>query len=212
MTDAEISEELASGDRSRIGDIQPVELWGQMDAAMDLSGRDASRLLRRIAALMEVRGDDTFRVRAFTNAARAIERLSGDVGALARGGELLAIKGVGKGTASILADAARGGDTGRVQPGAAARMPPDRWAEERALFIRLRPQAEMGRWSNVEPHLAERPWLDVCAGPGGKAALLGGAAATGGCPVPAAALSGQCPAGVRADGVVGLGVLLSPAP
>jgi soluble lytic murein transglycosylase len=55
----------------------------------------------------------------------------------------------------LLAAADRGGDAGRVQPEAAARMPPDRWAEERALFIRLRPQAEMGRWSNVEPHLAE---------------------------------------------------------
>ena len=55
----------------------------------------------------------------------------------------------------LLAAADRGGDTGRVQPEAAARMPPDRWAEERALFMRLRPQAEMGRWSNVEPHLAE---------------------------------------------------------
>ena len=32
--------------------------------------------------------------------------------------------------------------------------------------------------ATLEPHLADRPWLDVCAGPGGKAALLGGAAAT----------------------------------
>ena len=32
----------------------------------------------------------------------------------------------------------------------------------------------------VGPHLADRPWLDVCAGPGGKAALLGSAATTAG--------------------------------
>ena len=55
----------------------------------------------------------------------------------------------------LLAAADRGGETGRVQPEAAARMPPDRWAKERALFVELRPQAEMGRWSNVEPRLAE---------------------------------------------------------
>ena len=46
-------------------------------------------------------------------------------------------------------------ETGRVEPGAAALMPPDRWTSERALFIELRPQAEMGRWSNVEPRLDE---------------------------------------------------------
>ena len=82
----------------------------------------------------------------------------------------------------LLADAARGGDASRVQPEAAARMAPDRWAEERALFIQLRPQAEMGRWSNVEPHLAElgdyplvpdlrAAWLHRRLGPGTDAEL-----------------------------------------
>lgn len=76
--------------------------------AMKLDAKAAARLLRRISSLMEVRGDDSFRVRAMANAARAIERLQGDVGELASTGALLEIRGVGKGTVAVLSEAARG--------------------------------------------------------------------------------------------------------
>jgi DNA polymerase (family 10) len=69
---------------------------------MSLDRKTASQTLREISSLLEVQGESVHRVRALANAARAIERLEGDLGAMIESGEILEIKGIGKGTASIL--------------------------------------------------------------------------------------------------------------
>jgi DNA polymerase (family X) len=66
-----------------------------------LTKADVARKLDDVAAMLEILGDNPFRIRAFYNAARAIDDLSGDVGALVENEELLEVRGIGK---SIFAD------------------------------------------------------------------------------------------------------------
>jgi DNA polymerase (family 10) len=62
---------------------------------------DVARALHNVAAMLEITGDNPFRIRAFENAASAIDDLSGDLATLVESGELLEVRGIGK---SIFAD------------------------------------------------------------------------------------------------------------
>jgi DNA polymerase (family 10) len=62
---------------------------------------DVARALADVAAMLEITGDNPFRIRAFENGASAIEDLSEDLHALVESGELLEVRGIGK---SIFAD------------------------------------------------------------------------------------------------------------
>ena len=75
---------------------------------MVLDRKAAARTLREIARLHEVQGDSIHRVRAFANASRVVEKVEGDLEALVSSGEILQLKGVGKGTAAVLEDLAAG--------------------------------------------------------------------------------------------------------
>jgi len=75
---------------------------------MSLDRKIAARVLREISALLEVQGENVHRVRALANASRIVERIEGDLGAMVASGEILQIKGVGKGTAAVLEQLAAG--------------------------------------------------------------------------------------------------------
>jgi len=75
---------------------------------MGLDRKAAARTLKTIAALLEVNGDNPYRVRAFTNAARSLERVEGDLAAMVTTGEVMAVRGIGKGTAGVLAELVAG--------------------------------------------------------------------------------------------------------
>jgi DNA polymerase (family 10) len=75
---------------------------------MSLDRKIAARVLREISALLEVQGENVHRVRALANASRIVERIEGDLGAMVESGEILQIKGVGKGTAAVLEQLAAG--------------------------------------------------------------------------------------------------------
>ncbi len=75
---------------------------------MALERKTAARTLRKIAALMELHGDNPHRIRAFSNAARTVERLEEDLDELLASGRILEIRGIGKGTAGVLAELAAG--------------------------------------------------------------------------------------------------------
>jgi len=75
---------------------------------MTVDRKTASRTLRDIATLLEVIGDNPHRVRAFANASRAVESVEGDLAAMIDGGQLLEVKGLGRGTVAVLEDLAAG--------------------------------------------------------------------------------------------------------
>jgi DNA polymerase (family 10) len=75
---------------------------------MVLDRKIAGSALRAIAQLAELHGGNPHRVRAFANAARAVERLEGDLAGMVASGAILTVPGIGKGTAAVLADLAAG--------------------------------------------------------------------------------------------------------
>jgi DNA polymerase (family 10) len=70
---------------------------------------DVAEMLDDVAAMLEILGDNPFRIRAFYNAARAVEDLSGDLAAMVENQELLEERGIGK---SIFADIQSALETG----------------------------------------------------------------------------------------------------
>lgn len=75
---------------------------------MSLDRKTAARALKEAAALLEIQGENVHRIRALANASRIVERIDGDLEALVESGEILQIKGVGKGTAAFLEQLAAG--------------------------------------------------------------------------------------------------------
>lgn len=57
---------------------------------------DIAGVFEEIAVLLELRGDNPFKVRAYQNAARTIETLEEDIGTLVTEARLTAVKGIGK--------------------------------------------------------------------------------------------------------------------
>jgi DNA polymerase (family 10) len=70
-----------------------------------------ARALREIGALLELEGENPFKVRAYENGARAVEGLDEDVGALAAAGRLTDLPGIGEALAKKIADLQRTGTT-----------------------------------------------------------------------------------------------------
>jgi len=70
--------------------------------------KSAAGTLREIGRLLEIAGENPYRVRAFAGAARAVEAVSGDLGELVVSGKILDFQGIGKGTAAVLEDLAAG--------------------------------------------------------------------------------------------------------
>lgn len=63
-----------------------------------------AQILAETAALLELTGANAFKVRAYENAARAVEGLADDVAERARAGTLTEIKGIGKNIAAHIAE------------------------------------------------------------------------------------------------------------
>lgn len=76
---------------------------------MNLDRKTAAGTLREISVLLEVNGENPHRVRAFANAARAVDRVEGDLEAMISSGEIMGIKGLGRGTVAVLEEMVNGG-------------------------------------------------------------------------------------------------------
>jgi len=68
--------------------------------------------LEAIATLMELKGENPFKVKAFTGAARTIEGLEGDLPALVAAGGLRGIKGIGPALAEVITELVTTGRSG----------------------------------------------------------------------------------------------------
>ena len=68
-----------------------------------LDKSDVARALREIGHLLEIQGENPFKVRAYETGARAVEDLSEDLGALVASGRLTEIPGIGEALAKKIA-------------------------------------------------------------------------------------------------------------
>ncbi len=75
---------------------------------MALDRKTSARVLREISRLLEVQNENVYRVRAFANASRVVERLEGDLEAMVESGDLLGVKGIGRGTFAVLEELSAG--------------------------------------------------------------------------------------------------------
>lgn len=120
---------------------------------MSLDRKTAARSLREISALLEVQGENVHRVRALANASRVIERIEGDLEAMIASGEILEVRGVGKGTAAILEQLAAG------------RRPDALEEAERAVPVGVR---EMLDLPGLGPKKVRALWRDLGLGSVGE--------------------------------------------
>ena len=66
--------------------------------------RDASRILEEIAALLELKGENPFKVRAYENAAHAIDGLTENLGEIIEAGTLIDVPGIGESIAGRITE------------------------------------------------------------------------------------------------------------
>ncbi|MCY3767484.1 MAG: DNA polymerase/3'-5' exonuclease PolX [Gemmatimonadetes bacterium] len=69
-----------------------------------MDNREVAEILEEMATLMELNGEGGFRIRAYVNAARAIDSLGDPVAALAAEGKLDSVRGIGKGLAGRISE------------------------------------------------------------------------------------------------------------
>lgn len=74
-----------------------------------------ARVLEEIAAFLELRGENVFKVRAFQNAARTVEAFPGDLDAALGSGELAATKGIGPATLDVVRECVASGRSGALE-------------------------------------------------------------------------------------------------
>jgi DNA polymerase (family 10) len=63
---------------------------------ISVTTKDIARIFEEIASILEILGDNPFKIRSYQNAVRAIENLPGELGEMIDSGELLNVKGIGK--------------------------------------------------------------------------------------------------------------------
>jgi len=73
---------------------------------------DVVRIFDDMASILDILGENPFKIRSYENAARAIDGLTGDLGEMVASGELLNVKGIGR---SLFAHIEELHDTGRLE-------------------------------------------------------------------------------------------------
>ena len=68
------------------------------------SNQEIAAFLNELSILMELKGENAFRTRAYTNAARTFEMLEEDIAAMLHQGTLTSLKGVGQGLADLVGE------------------------------------------------------------------------------------------------------------
>lgn len=58
--------------------------------------REISRILEEIGLMLELKGDNPFKIRAYANGARILETLEGDLNDYIEDGKIVGVKGIGE--------------------------------------------------------------------------------------------------------------------
>jgi DNA polymerase (family 10) len=75
---------------------------------------DIAHALEEIGSLLELKGENAFKVRAFQNAARTVGDFAGDISAALASGELAAVKGIGPATLEVVRECVTAGRSGAL--------------------------------------------------------------------------------------------------
>jgi DNA polymerase (family 10) len=79
---------------------------------------DKSLIIRKLdeaAVLMELKGENPFKIRAFSNASRILKGLSDDINELIKNGQLTDLKGIGRGIANFIYEIDQSGEPEELQ-------------------------------------------------------------------------------------------------
>src|SRR3989338_3413734 len=74
-----------------------------------MDNKEIAQILEEIAELLEIKGENPFKIRAYHNGARVIEGLASDIAEFARSGKLREIKGIGEGLAEKITELVKTG-------------------------------------------------------------------------------------------------------
>jgi len=74
-----------------------------------MTNADVARVFAEVADLLEIKGEDAFRINSYRRVARTLEDLAGDIEEIAARGELEQLPGVGKGSAQKIGELLRTG-------------------------------------------------------------------------------------------------------
>ena len=74
-----------------------------------MDNKEVAQILQEIAEMMELKGDNPFKIRAYDNGARIIEGLSQDIAQIVKEGTLREIKGIGEGLAHTITELVKTG-------------------------------------------------------------------------------------------------------
>jgi DNA polymerase (family 10) len=72
-----------------------------------MTKEEVAQVLEEIGELLDIKGENPFKVRAYHNAARALAGTDRDIGDLVETGDLRTIKGIGEGIAEKIAELVR---------------------------------------------------------------------------------------------------------
>jgi len=80
-----------------------------------MRNQEVAKVFREIASILEIKGENPFRIRAYERAALNIENLTADIAAIAKKGELEKIPGVGKDLASKIGEILASGTCSQLE-------------------------------------------------------------------------------------------------
>lgn len=69
-----------------------------------MNNKEIAQILREISELMEIKGENQFKVRAYDHASRIVEGFSQDIGEIVKAGTLREIKGIGESIAAVITE------------------------------------------------------------------------------------------------------------
>jgi DNA polymerase (family 10) len=77
--------------------------------------KDVIQALEEMAVLLDLKGENPFKIRAFSNAARTLQGVSEDINQLVETGEITRIKGIGKSIAEVITELVKTGKSSNLE-------------------------------------------------------------------------------------------------